>query len=181
MSAGEWILEYIVLTWWFWPCLLVPIALGLFIGWGDYGDPFEGFMAAFLGLLLSMLIVLPLGAMVWNLVLPHRDQTSRHDLMVVHDQTSLSGSFVLGSGSIDGEPAFSFYTQGDGYNQFQVLQAPNARVYQDLEPGETPWMITFDSCKLWGSIATCFWNARVINEIHVPPNTIKPTLELDAK
>lgn len=181
MSAGAWILEYIVLTWWFWPCLLVPIAIAFFVGTGDYGDPVEGFMVASIGVLISAAVVWPTGNALWNLVLPHYDETSKHELLVLHDQNSISGSFVLGSGQVDGVAAFSFYTMGAGYNQFVVLKAPRARVYQDLQPGETPWLVTFDGCKLWGQIGTCFNNGTVINEIHVPPNTIKPTLELDAK
>lgn len=181
MSAGQWILEYILLTWWFWPCLLVPIAIGFYVGTAPYGDAVEGFMAAFIGVFISAITVWPAGTALWNMVLPHHDQTSRHELMVLRDQSSMSGSFVLGSGNIDGVAAFSFYTQADGYNQFRVLKAPNARVYQDLQQGQTPWLVTFDGCTLWGRIGTCFNNGTVINEIHVPPDTIKPTLELDAQ
>lgn len=174
MSAGAWIVEHVVFTWWFIPSLLVALVTFAIVASEGLGPLVDSLFGVLFGGVAGAAVFFG-GSAVWNLVLPHSDQTSRHELMVLRDQTSVSGSFVLGSGNIDGKPAFSFYTQRDGYNQFEVLKAPNARVYQDLQPGETPWMVTLDGCKLWGSIATCFMHSRVINEIHVPPNTIKPT------
>lgn len=180
MSADAWILEYIVQTWWFWVVLVVWGAFSAFICTDDYSDDFEKVMLPIISLLFAAAAWI-VGCLIFNIFIPHHDETSRHELAILNDKTSVSGQFALGSGTIDDEAAFSFYTQGDGYNQFVVLTGPNARVYQDLKPGQTPWLITFDGCKLWGGIATCLYNKTVINEIHVPPNTIKPTLELDAK
>lgn len=177
MNAYIW--ESIITTWWFWISLLVipVVAIAAYL-------EFEDIVSAIFGIVMGGFV----SALVWfagggiiNLVVPHYDETSRHDLVVLKDSTSPVGRFVLGSGTLDGKPAFSFYTAEDGYNQLVVLRGPSTRVYQDLKPGDTPWAVTFDNCKLWGKLATCFAGGAAVNEIHVPPGTIKPTLELDAR
>lgn len=167
-------------TWWFWICVVLFVAIAAYNAI-DWTEAIEDIVLMLGGLLVAV-VVFFIGCMFWSLVLPHHDIHTRQELKILNDTTLRSGRVVLGSGYLGEKPAFSFYSDAGNFSRYQVVKTnQNTRIYEDLKPGERPWLVTLDDCALWGKVATCFIDDRKVVEAHVPPGTIKPSLQLDAR
>ncbi len=167
-------------SWIFWICIVAILAVAAFSIVDEYTDGFDGFMYT-LGAFFAALCAFFAVSGLLNWWLPTTDITNRYDLVVMNDKSMLSGQVVLGSGSVSEGAGYSFYIDGGAWQQYLVLPGRNALVYQDVKPGEKPWVVLFNGCHIWGHLAPCFWNGTQVNEVHVPPGTIKPSLNLDAR
>lgn len=107
---------------------------------------------------------------------------SIHRIYSIEDDIGLKGSFVLGSGTIHGEPAYFYYQiMDDGGLEQRYLYSERyrscnekktmVRVYQDED--ENPYIkeVYTDS----------YCGGEMNYEIHVPKNTVKRPYNLDAE
>lgn len=103
-----------------------------------------------------------------------------YDLMTLTDNQSVSGSFFLGSGAINGINSYSYYLQNpDGSKQLGYQDASQVKVFDN---SDRAYLVYAYDCELGvGSwLANC-WAENKVTEIHVPKGTIANTLVLDAK
>lgn len=118
-------------------------------------------------------------AAVANLFMDHTDFYETNQILALQDATVTGGSFFLGIGTIDGEPTYTLYEADGGSRELVAVKAAGVKVFED---SPEPYLVRFTGCELsapW--FASCLSNKGEINEIHVPPGTIRTGFELDAK
>lgn len=160
--------------------ILVLIILGgvIFSVWFafEYGDflylPF-GFMMTFLVFIFAALIG---GGASYNL--PHTYKHTNVDIIALQDGNSVNGKFFLGSGYLNGEPTYTFYTSENGGAKLSNQPAENVIVYQDTNK---PYAVRETEC-----VSDFKWlvdcpSSDDIVELHIPKGTIKSNYVLDAK
>jgi len=110
-----------------------------------------------------------------------KEQSTEH-IVSLDFKSEVSGSFSLGSGSIDEEQYFYYYRQeSDGALTLQKSPTWRSRLYMDSTPDTarielTHWKggyltcgndETIEHCKRWADM-----NGWIIYNYHVPPGTV---------
>ena len=91
---------------------------------------FLAFLFVALGCMVGFLIATVVGAFVPK----HSVLIETTSMMAMKDQSTVSGSFFLGSGSIDGKWKYAFYTIGkDKSIKLQTVDVGEAMVFEDGE------------------------------------------------
>lgn len=110
---------------------------------------------------------------------PQRAEPSdRYELVALRDNIGMSGSFFLGTGSIDQEITYFFYRkEGTG---FKADKVSNAVIFEDEET--QPYVQKYDS-----EFKNSFWDIFVFpmkeypTEIHIPKGSILQNYTLNLK
>jgi hypothetical protein len=137
-----------------------------------YGHPLVGVISAITGLVVWLSL-----ASWYASTIPESEKWSvTHDnLAVLNDGSRVNGSFFLGSGTIDSDPSFMFYTESDGNYKLKQVYAEDSIVRYSTESPK----IEYHSPK---SRFWTYWNMN--NQYYVfkvPNGSIKYGYELDAK
>lgn len=139
---------------------------------------------------IGTVCTLAFGGVVWlsaimgtagiaNLFMDHTDFYESSQILALQDSTVAGGSFFLGIGTIDGKPTYTFYEASGGSRELVAVEAAGVKVFEDASE---PYLVRFAGCELsapW--FASCLSDRGEVNEIHVPPGTIRTGYELDAK
>jgi hypothetical protein len=116
--------------------------------------------------------------LIGNLLLHQEYSYAKVQLASLQDGTPATGSFFLGSGYVDGDPTYFYYTkQGNAY-LYNSTDASGVRVYEDTDK---PYLMQQNDCKTdteW--LADCM-SFGPVTEIHVPKGTVKSNFILDSK
>lgn len=173
MSLLEWIVTVVV---------GVGLLAALRMVYVDSYDFFDG-IAGTVGVLVFGFVVWLAGIMgtagIANLFMDHTDFYESSQILALQDSTVAGGSFFLGIGTIDGKPTYTFYEASGGSRELVAVEAAGVKVFEDASE---PYLVRFAGCELsapW--FASCLSDRGEINEIHVPPGTIRTGYELDAK
>lgn len=173
MSLLEWIVTVVV---------GVGVLAALRMVYLDSYDFFDG-IAGTVGALVFGFVVWLAGIMgtagIANLFMDHTDFYESSQILALQDSTVAGGSFFLGIGTIDGKPTYTFYEASGGSRELVAVEAAGVKVFEDASE---PYLVRFAGCELsapW--FASCLSDRGEINEIHVPPGTIRTGYELDAK
>lgn len=146
-----------------------------------YGDELE---LAILGALFGGIIGFAIGIII-ALAIPSKMETviDTYYLEALQDNNNVSGSFFLGSGSINGEIKYVFYYETDGGYRMEQLsydktlikytnETPKVEFYRQEQ---TDAFINKFSVRVRG----CGCDSK--NIIYVPKGTIKQNYNLDAQ
>jgi len=141
------------LSWKGWPEITVPLAVIFGLGFGS---------------LLSF--VIPLG-IVQSHPNQHKEETFK--LAALGNDSSISGDFFLGSGTVNGYQVYTYITEDaeGGYHLHQV-RADNITVYQDAEEGAATYVKDY---KRGVDTALYPWPGGWDNTksaFHVPPGSV---------
>lgn len=170
----------------FW--LILASILGVLILW-SFKDSLEDFGV---GVLLTTLIWLILGLVGLGIGVvlgrsPEPDHSPRSYLGNLQDGTNIHGSFFLGSGTINQNPAYFYYKQiGPGqYRYRQLVDDGFTKIIVFTDEKEHPYIKTLQTCSVG---RPSFWWIKlgeicstVQQEFHVPPNSIVRDFQLDAQ
>lgn len=116
-------------------------------------------------LLVIFIIGLCLPTVIYQ---PEPDIVSTWNLRSLDDSSSISGSFFLGTGTVNSNAVFVCYGQlPDGGYKLLQIPASQSRIYMNSENAQLK--VITDACE----------NQRY--EFHVPSNTIVQRYELDSK
>lgn len=176
-------------------CGIIGLVLGAVFGYKSLGSIVDGVVAGLflgvigvvLGVFLSYVALFAFTATGKAVVnLSHTDTP----LVALQDNPTLKGEFhgFLGvSGSIDGSMMYNYYTKSDGY-ALETVDAKKAKVYDD---SDKPFIRVYKVERFQNDVAnivigTTFmpeWPFDTMRqyELHVPPNSVSPTITLDAK
>lgn len=174
MSLLEWIVTVVV--------GVGVVGCILFVWTDSSADWFDAtggtLIAVFVGAAVWLAGVMGTAAMA-NLFMDHTDFYETSQILALQDSTVAGGSFFLGIGTIDGEPTYTFYEASGGSRELVAVEAAGVKVFEDASE---PYLVRFAGCELsapW--FASCLSDRGEVNEIHVPPGTIRTGFELDAK
>jgi hypothetical protein len=142
-------------------------------------------------LILVVLTVAVPGGMWYNIQADHQNCLAEPkdtyiqtiQIYSLADNGGVSGSFILGSGSVHTDPVFAGYTkQNDGSFRLITFRAAESVVYQDLEQNSTgyaeehyllrcAYIFPFNSV----------WIHSTEYRIHIPKGSIVQTFKLDSE
>jgi heme/copper-type cytochrome/quinol oxidase subunit 2 len=98
--------------------------------------------------------------------------TTIQPIASLNDDSSISGRFMLGSGSIDEDPVYVYYSvEQDGGMMLRTLKADNAKIYED---SNEPYLKVFNTQMVFGNVYQKY-------EFHVPNDTVVRYYNLDSK
>ena len=153
---------------------------------GDWiGNLLIGLTASTVLCTIAGLIIYVVGSL---LILPFDKETAvvadtkKQEIVALADNSGTSGRFFLGSGSVDGDMFYSYMVMQDGYKTIKTMKAKDVLIddsgkvepcieYRELQPPDAGEGIYW-----W------FWTpteSQVI--IHIPPNSVTTTYEIDLK
>jgi len=143
-----------------------------------YNDTFEK-IAGVIGSIFICSLFWILSFLILAFTLPRTITYTNHSIININDNSSVSGAFFLGSGTVDGKMAYSFYQKDGNGAKLEQVNARDVIVYQDTEK---PYIIRETGCTGdWQWIAECGYDSTVLKEIHVLKGSIKNNFDLDAK
>ncbi len=160
----------------------VLMSLVFYIG---FEEPAEAIFGAFVGAILAFMVVLIIGSAGRNT----EPVATRTNLVNLADGSEVSGSFFLGSGSIDQSPTYSWYEES-GDNTFirrdvpagrakihYTLDRPHYVKTSDVPTGDCAflqtWTFNMQGCDVYED--------EDRYDFYIPKGSIKPAYELDAK
>lgn len=127
-----------------------------------------GFLGGFLGLIL--MVALPMKTKI---------NIYTYNIEALQDNNSVSGSFFLGSGSIDGKMKYVFYYEIDGGFKMAQIDYNDAIIkYSDTVKAIRYKEEPTDDLINWFAVDICMSDTY---EIFVPKGTIKNNYNLDAQ
>lgn len=99
------------------------------------------------------------------------------DIVALKDNSSISGSFFLGTGTVDGEMKYAYYLKdGNGF-KLESIDSDDVKIVY----GNHPHIKKESGCKSsWEWITPCIYNGDVV-EIIVPEGSIMNNFKLDAE
>lgn len=159
---------------WFIGIGVVSFALWLFLVIRGGADAFCLFIVG---------MVTFIGGMIMNAIIQtavtgtHYEVSQTYELHTLHDSSGTTGSFFLGSGTIDSKPVFMYYEkQGDSY----FLRHADADFATVIESTSTPHvdkLVERANNKWWG---LAFGAGHSVN-FYVPKGSVVSNYTLDAK
>ncbi len=166
-------------------CVAVAVIIGFCVGYFD--DLGGGFGGGIVGGLLGLMvggIVGALSASVVGSFFETRMVEYGHDKLVsINDSITTSGSFFLGSGTIDGKLNYFYYREvRPGVIEGDSVPADSSSIILD---GTMPRVVHLrekfvdPAHARWGLICGCSGGNRY--EIHVPNGSVKPGFTFDLK
>jgi len=101
----------------------------------------------------------------------------------LHDQSQITGSFFLGSGTLRGELCYALYRDaGNGGIKLQTVPADDRTTLFEDEP-ETPYLSILTEALISNRTGEVLWTSQNRHsptyEIHVPPGTVIQEYVLD--
>lgn len=162
--------------------VLITMVIGAFIG-VIQTDGWNKILGFFLGLFVGIMVGVIIASLIGGIghrVFPDKiteEVSNTRYLEVVQDNSTISGSFFLGCGSINGEMFYSFYEQVNK-DEFKLdkIRYDNATI-KIIRDGSKPRIEIIH--KKWQTNWGIWNNYR--NVIYVPNGTIKNVYNLDAK
>lgn len=146
---------------------------------------YEGFWAA-LGLsiittIISGLIAMLITTLLVGVFLPG-NHTTKHEqpLAALGNHTLMSGTFFLGSGSVDGDSYLTYILKGsDGSYQIKTDEADGYKIFQDSASGGT--LVTYDSYfeAWWAAPYAMSRYSDLPDELHIPEGSIQTGYNID--
>lgn len=126
------------------------------------GAGFGGFIASLFVLVFSQMIL-------WKVIGSTHEEYSNVELVNINDRAGMSGSFFLGSGTVEDEPVFYYYERENGRVTLERIKADDAVIIED--ESSRPYVSYLEEVSnnsLWylGGMES----SRI--EFHVPPNSI---------
>lgn len=120
---------------------------------------------------------------IYNLVaVMTLEQTTPYEKVVVqsveitqlYDTMTVQGRFFLGTGTIDGKPAYACYIEEDGGYRLKHIDAKDA-IVQYIEDGSTPRIETIKTQNCWtdGFVQAAWSTTPTKTIIYVPENSIR--------
>lgn len=168
---------------WFFVCGLIAIVCWAIAIWNSIDDRFElgmaltagFFFAAAFTVLISFLLNLATGLFIDSKSV----EQSRHNLLSLNDTSVSSGSFFLGSGSYDEEPAFFYYQEGSRGATLEHVDADRVVIIQ--EEIDQPYVAIVNP-----DVSTnILWYTGGLGEseyeFHIPEGSINNSFRLDAE
>lgn len=162
---------------------LVGVVLGTICDfWLDTGSWFFGLFSALLGIIGGLIIGLSMGASVATVQL----QTKHEKLVALRDTTATTGSFFLGSGSVNDNLTYFYYADKGtaGIQPGQVAPDLNDHVafYEDSTP-QTANLDVYETRSVKHSRWYITSNNDTTYKFHLPKDSILQnyTLNLGAK
>lgn len=164
--------------------------IGFFIGIGifitDYlrGGNIAGKGDNFVLLFLSVVALLALGFLI-ALMIPHDFEKEHSKTLYIHntiqDNQSVSGNFILGSGSINGVMKYSFYCKSGGFIELKQVPYNKAKIkHTKGKPKVNVFKyVSSDSWVNYFSLPDFRPPTEYV--IYIPKGTIKHNYNLDAK
>lgn len=160
-------------------CALIIYILVVIIEIREYKfcvDPFLQNLPAFIpGILIGLIIAL---------VLPERRVTDKYSLNLVslQDHNTISGSFFLGSGQINGRMRYVLYYETDSntYKMFQVDYDDALIKYTDGQPKMNVSYTHSCQC-LWNKFSISITPDEYSYIFEIPKGSIKNNFTLDAQ
>jgi len=129
-----------------------------------------------LNTLISVILSIPIGLLI-ALFMPHDNETiiTTYEIETIKDNNSISGSFFIGSGQLEGKMKYVFYYKTDGAFKMKQLDYDKVSIkYSDNTPKVEKYINRSKS-----KFAITFKNERYI--VFVPQGTIKQNYTLDAQ
>lgn len=159
-------------------CVLVGIYAAYKFIEDGFGEFWEYVVALFIfattALTAALVITIPAGSM-----LPKTTEFTNTELVALQDGSgSKGGTFFLGTGYVGSTMKYNFYKSDGAAKKLESIDSKDVRLFEDTN---TPYVRQITGCNgPWEWLVPCFEIFRVV-EIHVPKNTIKTDLVLDAK
>jgi hypothetical protein len=122
--------------------------------------------------MVAIVIICACGAIASHTIIPPTYSYYDTAIISLNDGSELSGSFMLGSGSISEDPVFVFYKAGKKGYKLETLPAEYTEIIED--ENNSPYLRT-NMIQYFGGLST--WDSF---EFHVPKNTIVRTMDLDS-
>lgn len=159
--------------------ILVSLVVVGCIIWGILErEVFLGILFSFVFGLLAFFVSDVLAIVIG--IFPDKVETfERKNIVALQDNNSVSGSFFLFSGQIDGVSYYHYMEQKDGYKVAGKIRADNSRIYEDGENFIEECRIEFKN-KNWNNSAA-IWNTRCDSRIHIPKDSITNEFNIDLK
>lgn len=166
--------------------IIVPIVLGLIAAVyfvrqevkAIYGEPFSALVFTVMGTIFATALIAMAGNGICSTFLTGEpEEYASSKLLALNDSSSTSGSFFLGSGSFDEEPAFFFYQQGERGATLEHVDADVALIIEeDIKQPYISFTRTTTENRFWyiGGTETNY-------EFHIPKGSITNSYVLDAE
>jgi len=162
----------------FWFILFGVVSLALGIILGIKNNNFESFLFPILfGGMFTVAVGMIVNLAAASVIGYHYEEKNISNIASIQDNVQTSGSFFLGSGTIDSEAVFYFYEQdGDGYRLTHV-PAYRSKI---VESNESPHLVVSKAVgdhPFWGIPL----NSHDNYTFYVPTGSILNNFNLDAK
>lgn len=164
--------------------IIILASIGIIIGiYETYHDRWSDGLIFYI---VNSIVGIVLGVMLGLIIafcLPmettYRQET--YNIVSLQDNSSVSGSFFIGCGNIEGEMCYVFYTEEDGAFQLNQVSYHKAKIkYTDEKPTITKYTIIATDNKInWFALDSDIGNKSFL--IEVPSGTIKTNYTLDAQ
>ena len=124
--------------------------------------------AVLIGMLLTLII---------SPIVGYTNSSRTQQLVALTDaRNAFGGLFFLGTGSVKGKPAFTFYTaEPNGSRVLRQVEAGGVPVFEDASE---PYLVWVDGCVSHRPGFVPCWPKRYVSEIHVPAGSIKQGIDL---
>lgn len=159
--------------------LLFAIGFAIFgyrDSWGNWTDKL---LSTFVHFLLGSAIGLVF-AMIASIFIPASEHKYEHIIVSMKDNSSVNGSFFLGSGTFKDEPTFSYYYEKDGYYKLENVPSENSKIYYtNVNNRVVCTYYTIDGFYQWLSIPIVKYSRSY--EFYIPSGSIKTNFNLDAE
>lgn len=158
-------------------CLVVAVVVD---EW-DFGEPgiaiFFGFLFGSIGAFLAGSMLNLLGAWI---VGDHSELEVKHELLALSDTTGPSGSFFLGTGSVNEEASFFYYEKLERGAHLTHVDADDAIIIEesDLDEPYVDVLVQHSNNTFWFSD---FIAEDESYEFHIPKGSIATNYSLDAE
>lgn len=158
--------------------VLAMIFTAKFVGEEMWAESFgEWLFAISVGIFTGFFVLIAFGLpLSYNL--PKTINYQEKNIVSLQDSVGIQGTFFLGSGSIKGNPTYTFYTEEDGGFKLNNVNASSTLIKYGDQP-KTKYESGCDG--VWQWIAPCAYSSSEPVEVTVPEGTIKQNFTLDAQ
>ncbi|MEX5835853.1 hypothetical protein D070_13405 [Bacillus velezensis] len=159
--------------------IAVAIGVAIFIiksvGCGEFIDYVFGvFIGIIFGICTLLVLFLPAFFIQTVPTNPHKTE-----IYSIKDRSKTSGSFVLGSGTVDEEQYFYYVTEKDGFKTISKAPVEDSKMREGSY--KQPYVITYDR-QFKSSFARFFYGTGAVGssyEFHLPKDTITTEYKID--
>lgn len=164
--------------------LFIAISIGFYrdISFGDFDwlDVLVSVLFGFAVTGLLFLITLPLVSVLTNNLEYEYVQVSEEAVFGVNMASNTSGSFALGSGTIDSKPYYYFFKKsGDGLQLSRANSFDTQLLEGDGIPRLTRYELRYKSRLAHWLLWVNFWGGHIKYTLHVPRGTIITDYNID--
>ncbi|QJC97163.1 hypothetical protein HC660_26890 [Bacillus mojavensis] len=135
---------------------------------------FGAFLALIAALIVFLIAVIPSFFAETKAVNPHKTE-----IYSIKDNAKTSGSFVLGSGTVDEEQYFYFVTEKNGFKSISKAAVEDSKMKEGKYM--KPYVVTYDM-EFKSSFARFFYGkeaSRESYEFYLPENTVTTEYKID--